>query len=656
MSARPRSMGAVDRPSPPAPPIGPDARDPRRPFATSPFSRLARTHAFGIAGDALFAIGLAGSVFFSLDFNSARWRVALYLVLTIAPFAVAAPLIGPAIDRVRGGRRWLIVATMALRAVLSFFVIRHLNSILFYPEAFLMLVLGKAYTISKSAVVPGTVRSDHELVEANSKLTVISAIAVVVAAIPGGILLKLGGAGWTLGLGMVAFIAATFMAFRLPPTTVADEPVGEAEREELRSHGIFLAASAMALVRGIVGFLSFMLAFDFKNGGAPLWHLGVVAATAQFGFFLGAIAAPRLRRFASEEQMLVGTMFVTLVAGLVCAVIGGLAGAALLSLIVGATSSAGKQAFDAIVQRDAPDANRGRSFARFETRFQLIWVTGALLPIIFPIPADLGFVIIALVAGFAGTSYAFGLWRIHHGHPPPRLGAAAAAAIANVVSSGDDDETDDADETPPESAPAGTDPTVAQGAPWADAIVVTPAGPDASTLAADATTARRWVRSPGGAPPPPPPSTGPAVEVPAWQPPPGFVTQRLADGSETQTDEPPPSAVDRAWPRVFDGGADEADAAVAAVLAEPVVDPLRGVGRPSHPPPSTRPPSTPRSVTPAVPSTPAPSPALAPVTPPPPCPPASDEALEGQQTLPLGDETFDYPEPQWRDTEDESSN
>jgi hypothetical protein len=33
----------------------------------------------------------------------------------------------------------------------------------------------------------------------------------------------------------------------------------------------------------MVGFLSFMLAFDFKNAGSPLWQLGLVAATAQLG-------------------------------------------------------------------------------------------------------------------------------------------------------------------------------------------------------------------------------------------------------------------------------------------------------------------------------------------------------------------------------------
>ena len=334
----------------------PSGRDPRNPWAPTAFARLARAHAAGVAGDALFAIGLAGSVFFSLDFDSARWRVALYLVLTIAPFAIAAPLIGPALDRIKGGRRWIIVASMGLRAVLAVMVVRHLDEIWFYPEAFGMLVLGKVYTISKSAVVPGTVRNDTELVEANSKLTVLSAVVVVIAAVPGGVLLALGGSRWTLGLSAILFAVSTYFAFRLQPTVVAVEPPGEAEKEELRSAGIFLAGTAMSLIRGVVGFLAFMLAFAFKNAGSPLWQLGVVAATAQVGFFAGAVAAPRLRRLATEEQILVGALAVTAVAGAVTAVLGGLAGAALLSMMVGATGSSAKQAFDAILQRDAPDA------------------------------------------------------------------------------------------------------------------------------------------------------------------------------------------------------------------------------------------------------------------------------------------------------------
>ena len=60
------------------------------------------------------------------------------------------------------------------------------------------------------------------------------------------------------------------------------------------------------------------------------------------------------------------------------------------------------------MQRDAPDANYGRSFARFETRFQLMWVFGALIPVIFTLPARLGFGVLAIAAGFAAVSYMFG--------------------------------------------------------------------------------------------------------------------------------------------------------------------------------------------------------------------------------------------------------
>ena len=43
--------------------------------------------------------------------------MALYLALTMAPFAVVAPLIGPALDRMRGGRRLMVIGANALRAV-----------------------------------------------------------------------------------------------------------------------------------------------------------------------------------------------------------------------------------------------------------------------------------------------------------------------------------------------------------------------------------------------------------------------------------------------------------------------------------------------------------------------------------------------------------
>ncbi|CAB4372734.1 MAG: MFS transporter [Actinobacteria bacterium] len=469
----------------------PTSRDPRRPWAPSPFTRLARAHAASVSGDALFAIGLAGSVFFSLDFTKARSHVALYLLLTIAPFAIAAPVIGPAIDRIKGGRRWIIVGSMLMRAVLAFFVVRHMNTILFYPEAFGMLVMQKIYSISKSAVIPSTVHSDEELVQANSQLTTLSSIAVVIAAIPGGILYAIGGGRATVALGAIVFAVGTILALQLPPTTVAAEPAGEAEREELRSAGITHASVAMSLIRGMVGFLSFMLAFDFKKAGAPLWQLGLVAATAQLGFFVGSLIVPRLRRVITEERILVGSLIVTSIAGLITAFIGGLGGAALLSMMLGVTSCSAKQAFDSIVQRDAPDANRGRSFAKFETRFQLIWVIGALIPIIIPIPAALGFGLIAISASIAVAFYLVGLRNVRAGRVPVARKGVLRRPIEiddrhPSAQPDDDDATRVVDRgfAGPETPPA-----------WGPPLdFISPDGSDIAVASHDA--ARRWMRRP----------------------------------------------------------------------------------------------------------------------------------------------------------------
>jgi MFS family permease len=539
--------------------------------------RLARAHAASVSGDALFAIGLAGSVFFSLDFNSARWRVALYLVLTIAPFAVAAPLIGPAIDRIKGGRRWIIVGSLAARSLLCILVVRHMESLLFYPEAFGMLVVQKVYSISKSAVVPGTVRSDEELVEANSKLTVLSALAVVVAAVPGGILLKLGGGGWSVALGAIVFGIGTVLALQMPPTTVAPEPVGEAERQELRSAGIVAASSAMGSMRGIVGFLSFMLAFSIKENGA-LWELGLVAAAAQVGFFFGAVAAPRVRKLASEEHIIAGALVITGVVGIVTAVIGGLLGAAMLSMTVGATGSAAKQAFDSIVQRDAPDANRGRSFAKFETRFQLVWVIGALIPIVIPIPADIGFAIIAVIAAAAVVTYWVGLRRIRAGKIPvkrqiwPRRAPAPAEETGLGVALDEVEHDATVVEAPAAPPTPSTPPTPAEGPPPPPAgHPAPPAAVDPTVVVADATVvepndpARRWMRGTAAAP---------------------LADATVVEGAPAETSrppavDPPPPAMPGSLPLPFP---DPGDPASPAVPAAETVAPAAPAAdeRPSH--------------------------------------------------------------------------
>jgi hypothetical protein len=392
-------------------------RDPRQPWVPTPFTRLARTHAFSVAGDTLFTAAMAGTVFFSVtDFDAAKGRVALLLMFTIAPFAVAAPLLGPLLDRARGGRRWMIVGLAVARAVLCILIIRHRDSWLFYGEALLFLVLSKGYLIARGAVVPTTVHDDAELVKANSRLALLSGVTAAMAAVPAVLLLWLGGASWVLALGAAMFVGCAVVAVQLPATRVAPEPADAVERAELRSVGILVAASSMGAVRLIVGFLVFQIGFYAKDNDQGLLIVAAAIA-AQIGFLGGSLGSPVLRRSFTEERILAIVLAFTVAAGLLAALLGLAAGgsaitlglaATLLSVAVGATSNVGKQAFDAIVQRDAPDANRGRSFARFETRFQLVWVLGALIPTFVDLPLEASYVFVSAVAAFALLSYLVG--------------------------------------------------------------------------------------------------------------------------------------------------------------------------------------------------------------------------------------------------------
>jgi Major Facilitator Superfamily len=382
-------------------------------FGRSPFSRLAVAHCLSTAGDTLVTMALAGSLFFSISPQAARGRVAAYLLLTMAPFAVVAPLLGPVLDRSRGGRRTMVILAASSRSLVCFSMAGHLQSAWIFPEAFALLVLSKAHGVTKSALVPSTVASDAELVEANSRLAILTVIAGFVAAVPGAIVLKLSflGGPWVMGLAGVAFAAAAVAAVRLARPSEGRRPISEAPqaKAELHSASIRLGSTAMAALRAVVGFLTFLVAFAFRRSGAPAWWFGVVLAAGMLGSFLGAAVAPFLRRRLVEERIILGALLAVTVVAFVSARSGTRPAVAVLGGFVGLAAGAGKLAFDSIVQRDAPDAVRGRTFARFETRFQLVWVLGAALPVILQIPAGTGMDMIAAGGAAAFTTYIGGL-------------------------------------------------------------------------------------------------------------------------------------------------------------------------------------------------------------------------------------------------------
>jgi hypothetical protein len=370
----------------------------------APFSYLARTHALALAGDALITMALAGSLFFSISPAAARGRVMLSLLITMAPFAIVAPFLGPAIDRSRRGRRTMVVVSMLGRVATALVMAGVIDSLLLFPAAFTSLVLSKAYSVAKSALVPSAVDSEHALVEANSKLSIVGVIAGFVAAVPGVIILRFAGAEWVLRLAAVVFIVGALVSRRVVETREQprDQKAGDAE---IRSATIVAGAVAMALLRAVVGFVTFLVAFGFRRSGAPSWWFGVVLATSMAGTFTGAAAAPRLRSYIREERILLASLLVVAAVAFATARVDGRLWSAAVTAAVGLGAGAAKVAFDAIVQRDAPDAVRGRSFARFEAGFQLVWVVGALLPVVVATPLSQGYDVVGIATLAAAVAY-----------------------------------------------------------------------------------------------------------------------------------------------------------------------------------------------------------------------------------------------------------
>jgi hypothetical protein len=400
-------------------------RDPRT-YALNPFGRLVAAQAASMVGDACLTVSLAGSIFFTQPLGQSRTQVLLYLLLTIAPFAVVGPIIGPALDRSRAGRRTLMAVGCFGRGLVCFLMVGNLDSLFLFPLAFVALVLSKGHTVAKSALVPAVVKDEHALVEANSRLSLVSVVAGVVGGLPAAAAVWLFDPRVSLVVATGVFVLAGLLALKIPASARPATVETEEERLELTAPSIVFAGTAMAIMRGCVGFLTFQLAFILKGTGEPPWFFGVVLASSAVGGFLGVVVTPMLRRRLKEETILAGALVIPAIVALFAARDGGRVGSIAIAFFVAVGASSGRIAFDSLLQRDGPEHLRGRAFARFETRFQLAWCAGALIPVALldVLTRRSGFFLLALVLGFAGLSYVGGLRARHqwgpHAAPPHR--------------------------------------------------------------------------------------------------------------------------------------------------------------------------------------------------------------------------------------------
>ncbi len=179
------------------------------------------------AGEALFALSLVGSLFFNVSVDAARPRILLYLTLTMAPFAVLAPLIGPVIDKLRGGHRAVLLLSLGARAAVALLLASQLKTLLLYPEAFVIVVAAKVYVVARNTLVPSLVEDHDHLVVVNSRLARVGAVSGVVAALIGVALLQIADASWVLRLGAVFYALGALSALRIPAAPSRDRPLAD---------------------------------------------------------------------------------------------------------------------------------------------------------------------------------------------------------------------------------------------------------------------------------------------------------------------------------------------------------------------------------------------------------------------------------------------
>jgi hypothetical protein len=169
------------------------------------------------AADMFVTVALAGTIFFSASVDQARGKVVLFLIVTMAPFALLAPFIGPALDRMQQGRKYVLAGTLMARGLLCWGMSAAVgNTVTLLPAAFGILVLQKAYGVVKASVTPRLLPAEIPLVTANSRSGLMALAGSTAAAGVAAGVLKLAGPAWVLRVGTLVYLAAMLIALRLP--------------------------------------------------------------------------------------------------------------------------------------------------------------------------------------------------------------------------------------------------------------------------------------------------------------------------------------------------------------------------------------------------------------------------------------------------------
>jgi hypothetical protein len=351
--------------------------------------------------------------------------VAQFLALTMAPFALLAPFIGPLLDRFRHGRRWAIGTTLALRGFLCWVLAGAVanDSAWLFPTALGCLVASKAYGVTRASAVPRLLPPGFSLVNANSRNALAGVAGMAVGGGLAGAAARIG-PEWSLRLAFLIYVVGTVLAIRLPArvdSSAGEHDIGDTvplhlprrDSSGARSRSLWarlrarvaalpvpvLAALTSAVgARLLTGFLTLFLAFLMREHPIPGYSgtlvLGLVVAAAGAGNALGTVVGNALRRLRPDRIIAVA-LLADVAAALAAAFFYSLGALLALGLTAGLVAQLIKLSSDAVVQRDIEESVRTRVFAWSETVLQIAWVIGGGIGIALPLVPQLGFGVIS---------------------------------------------------------------------------------------------------------------------------------------------------------------------------------------------------------------------------------------------------------------------
>ena len=345
------------------------------------------------AVDAALMVALANTIFFA-DTGSTG-KVLLYLLITVAPFAVVAPLIGPMLDKMQRGRRLALALSSFGRALLTLVMVFNMipfNGWVIYPCALGNLVLSKAFSVLKAALTPRVLPDQITLVKTNSRLTVFGLLAGGVAGAIAAGLLKLFDAPGALIFTAVCGVIGGVLCLRIPSwveSTEGEVPVrhvtGQYGRRGFPTP-VRITLWTNSVIRVETGFLALFMAFVVKNqfpnpphsAFTQLLLLGIIGGAAGVGGFVGNALGARLN-LANPELIALITLSCTLVACLVAVMLPGMATSALVGLVGSTSSSLAKVCLDSTIQHGLPEVSRASAFGKTESVLQLAGVSGGVV-------------------------------------------------------------------------------------------------------------------------------------------------------------------------------------------------------------------------------------------------------------------------------------